>query len=341
VAFAGGESGSSAGEELASPISGALAEAGDEWTREPAAVPVAARVVAAAGGLLTTAPGKTAGLETIDVGAGFGCGAAPADVIGGMALVGVDPTVVDDGVVELAAVVDSEFATAFATGAVVELEVDVFLVRAGTAVGLAGERAAAGSFDAIRTGVDGSAVIVALAGSLASLATWLVRATAALPGRRTINVPISTPMTRTAVITPTATAAGGHGDRFCFCWRGRLPWRGRADNIGAGAERFDRKTFGGSNSIVSISLASTSGAGFGDFSLRGESFKKAVSALAKSRIEGKRSAGFFRIARSQIAINSGERSGRNSRASGGSWCKTWLMTLRTVPSNGQRPVRIW
>jgi hypothetical protein len=121
--------------------------------------------------LLTTVLGKTAGLETVDVGADFGCGAAAADVIGGMAPVGVDPIAVADGGAPLATVVGSEFWTGFATGAVAELEADVFVVGAGTAVALAGDGAPAGSFDAIRTGVDGSAVIVALAGSLASLAT--------------------------------------------------------------------------------------------------------------------------------------------------------------------------
>lgn len=134
-------------------------------------MPVAAGAVAGAGGLLTTVLGKTAGLETVDVAAGFGCGATADDVIGGMALVRVDPTAVADGGVALAAVVGSEFVTAFATGAITELEVDVFLVGAGTAVGLAGEGAAAGPFDAIRTGVDGSTVVVAFGRSLASLAT--------------------------------------------------------------------------------------------------------------------------------------------------------------------------
>lgn len=279
----------------------------------PVAEPVAAGLVAGLSGLFASALGEFAG-EAVGVGVDFDWGATVDAVSGGMALLGGDPTAGTCGTVTLAAVVG----TAFEMGAATELEASVFLAGAGTALGLADETSAACPFDTTDNGADGSTVVVTLGTSLPSLATGLLRAAVAFPGRRTINVPMSTPTTRTAAITPTATATGGHGDRFCFCGRGRLSRRGRAGNFGTGVARFGRETRGGSNSIVSTALASTSGTGFGDFSARGESFKKAVSALAKSRIEGKRSAGFFRIARSQIAINSGERSGRNSLASGGS-----------------------
>lgn len=128
---------------------------------------VAAGVVAGAGGLLTTVLGKTAGLETVDGATGFGCVATADDAIGGMALVEVDPTAVADGGAPLAAVVGSEFGTRFATGAVTELEAGVFLVGAGTAA----ERATPGPFDTVRTGMDGSTVVVALPEPFASLAT--------------------------------------------------------------------------------------------------------------------------------------------------------------------------